>query len=98
MRVNSWFNAKRVKFGSMGFAWVISPRTKFMMMITIVNNAGPNYTSSFSSGTILFPHIFFISQLIFQEACQATSSDFCGVTARSRQLKSLPFSFTGPPQ
>jgi hypothetical protein len=55
MRVNSWFNAKRAKFGNMGYAWAISPRTKFMMMITIVNNVGPNYTSSFSSGTIIFP-------------------------------------------
>ena len=54
MRVNSWFNAKRAKSGSMGYAWAISQRTKFMMMITIANNVGPNYTSSFSSGTIIF--------------------------------------------
>ena len=54
MRVNSWFNAKRAKSGSMGYAWAISLRTKFMMMITIANNVGPNYMSSFSSGTIIF--------------------------------------------
>jgi hypothetical protein len=54
MLVNSWFNAKRAKSGSMGYAWAISPRTKSTMMITIVNNVGPNYTSSFSSGTIIF--------------------------------------------
>ena len=54
MRVNSWFNAKRANSGSMGCAWAISQRTKFMMMITIANNVGPNYTSSFSSGTIIF--------------------------------------------
>ena len=55
MRVNSWCNVKRAKFGNMGYAWAISPRIKFMMMITIVNNVGPNYTSSFSSGTVIFP-------------------------------------------
>ena len=54
MRVNSWFNAKRAKSGSMGYAWAISQRTKFMMMITIANNVDPNYTSSFSGGTIMF--------------------------------------------
>ena len=61
MRVNSWFNAKRAKSGNMGYAWAISPRTKFMMMITIVNNVGPNYTSSFSSGTTIFSHILYYS-------------------------------------
>ena len=54
MPANSWFNAKPAKSGSMGFAWAISQRTKFMMMITTVNNVGPNYMSSFSSGTIIF--------------------------------------------
>ena len=91
--MNSWFNAKRA------CQWAISPRIKFMMMITIANNVGLNYTSSFSSGTIMFSSIsLFLNlsfrQFIFQETGQATSSGFCGVImalARSRQLKSLPF-------
>ena len=61
MQVNLWFNAKRAKSGNMGYAWAINPRTKFMMMITIVNNVGPNYTSSFSSETIRFPYILYFS-------------------------------------
>jgi hypothetical protein len=67
MQVNSWFNAKRAKSGSMGYAWAISPRIKFMMMITIANNVDPNYTSSFSSGTIIFSSILLFLNLFFRK-------------------------------
>jgi hypothetical protein len=98
MRVNSWFNAKHAKFGNMGYAWAINPRIKFMMMITIVNNVGLNYTSSFSSGDHSISYMFIISNNTnFQEAGQATSSGFCGVTAGSSESESLSFPFTEPP-
>lgn len=54
MRVNSWFNVKRARSGNICYAWAITPWNKLMMMITTVNNAGLNYTPSFSSGQFYF--------------------------------------------
>lgn len=44
MLVNSWFNARLAKSGSMGFAWATSQRSKCMMMTIIAKSVDLNYT------------------------------------------------------